>query len=124
VLYCTAPVPAWLGFEIDLRLREPERILHEGCLDGVADQGELDRFIERETQHAVDVLALGLAVIAIALGLKVHGIHHVVDDALITGRLQRIALGVESTVLRGAVDEVAGGASSVNREITPPEELP
>ncbi len=66
----------------ELRLREPERILHERRLNGVADEGELERVVEGETQNAVEVLALGLAVIAIALGLEVHGIDHVVGHAL------------------------------------------
>ena len=54
----------------ELCLREPERILHERCLNGVADESELERIVERETQDAVEIFALGLAVIAIALVWK------------------------------------------------------
>ncbi len=103
-----APFPAWVGFAIELGLRQPERILHERRLNGVADERELELLVERKTQDAVEVLALGLAVIAIPLGLEMHRIHHVVVDAFAAGGHQRIALRVECAVLGGAVDEVAG----------------
>ena len=112
-----------------LRAREAQGVLHERCFDGVHDERQLRYVVELEADFGVEVVALRVAVIAIAVGLKMRRIHHIIDGAGIAAALERVALSVEAAVLGGAVgletrlaifgedrNDAAGGVAVERRE--------
>ena len=70
-----------------MRARKPQRVLHERSFNGVRYQSELGQIIEREADFGVEDVTLGLAMIAVTVGLEMRGIHDVVHDAGITATL-------------------------------------
>src|SRR4029077_1658209 len=88
---------------LELRARESERVLHEGRLYRIRHQRQLRVIAEREPQLCIENVAFGVAMVSVPIGLKVRGIDDIVGLAIVALGLERIALGVEGTVLRGAV---------------------
>ena len=92
----------------ELRARESEGILYARRLDHIGHHRQFRCIAGCETQLRIEIVALGVAVKSITVGLKVRGVDHVVDGAVVSLGLQSVALSIESPVLRRTVDEMPG----------------
>src|SRR5205823_3779736 len=58
----------------ELRARKPQRVLHERSFNGVRYQSELRHIIKVEADFRVEIVTLGIAMLAVTVRLEMRGI--------------------------------------------------
>ena len=96
---------------LELRAREPERVLDERRFHRIRYHRQRRRLAECEPQLRIEVIPLGIAMGSVSIGLKVRRVDDIVGLAVVAAGLEGVALSVEGAVLRRStyVDELPAG---------------
>ncbi len=87
-LYRVELVTTWRGVGFELRTGQAQRVARDRLVEHVGHQGHVRLFAGVPAQFGVQVLVLGRAVGAPAVGGEVAQVHHIVQPAALPGGLQ------------------------------------